>query len=266
MRSRRQIYSPGSRDCDLAPALEGLLDTRVVSNEPEPVGGSEAHSPAEFVLLDDQPLRAEADDPLGFDRIASDLAPFVVIRYRREAARQTERLRDALVDRYGIDHVVARGLPVVPGMWERAASALVEASPVVLVVIGPDWLGAWVDDPDDRLRNELAQTFAYPGARVIPVLVGGATLPDRGQLPDELAPLLELQAIELSDRSWDRDVEQLVSAIGYWSTEFAFLSGAWVRAQDLPASLTGLPFGAAGQFAARTGIFCGARTPACAAR
>jgi hypothetical protein len=49
---------------------------------------------------------------------------------------------------------------------------------------------------------------------VIPVLVGDARMPAREQLPPDLAELRAWQAVELSERHWLEDLDQLVSDLG----------------------------------------------------
>ncbi len=44
---------------------------------------------------------------------------------------------------------------------------------------------------------------------VVPVLVGGATLPSEAELPSDLATLTRRQAVELHDETWAQDVEML---------------------------------------------------------
>jgi hypothetical protein len=51
------------------------------------------------------------------------------------------------------------------------------------------------------------------GIQVIPVLVGGAEMPNAGDLPNDLAKLVRLQALELSDARFHHDVHQLIQAL-----------------------------------------------------
>jgi hypothetical protein len=46
--------------------------------------------------------------------------------------------------------------------------------------------------------------------RVVPVLVDGCTLPPAEQLPPDLQPLLRRQAIEISNKRWRYDTDQLI--------------------------------------------------------
>ena len=88
---------------------------------------------------------------------------------------------------------------------------------VVLVMIGPNWLSARsprgerrLDRVDDPVRVEIRISLSRPDVLVVPVRVGGAAMPSRDELPDDLAALSTRNAAELSDARWDFDVAQLV--------------------------------------------------------
>lgn len=90
---------------------------------------------------------------------------------------------------------------------------------VLLVVIGPRWLdaqhpggGRRLDDQDDWVRLEII-TGLRGRLRVVPILVGGATMPPGDTLPEPLKPLARRSAHEISDRRWDYDVGELVKAL-----------------------------------------------------
>jgi hypothetical protein len=96
--------------------------------------------------------------------------------------------------------------------------AIAQAS-AALVLIGPRWLDASdaagsrrLDDPDDVVRLEISSALAR-GIPVIPVLLGGATMPRSTELPEPLRPLARRNAVELSDSRWDYDRERLFSAL-----------------------------------------------------
>ena len=102
---------------------------------------------------------------------------------------------------------------------ERIDDALAHCS-VVIPVIGPTWLtaqnedgsGRRLDDPGDRLRLELEAAIRR-GVPLIPLLVGGAATPPRQELPDSLQPLVDWQAMRLSDETWRSDFEKLAESI-----------------------------------------------------
>jgi hypothetical protein len=89
----------------------------------------------------------------------------------------------------------------------------------MIVLIGPQWLVAHdragnrrLDDVDDFVRQEISAALQR-SVRVIPVLVQGAVMPDRADLPAPLAGLARRNAIELSDARWDYDAERLIRAL-----------------------------------------------------
>ena len=59
------------------------------------------------------------------------------------------------------------------------------------------------------MRLEIERALEREGVEVIPVLVDGAKLPPREELPESLLALRRRNAFELSDRRWDYDLEEL---------------------------------------------------------
>ena len=95
----------------------------------------------------------------------------------------------------------------------------VAVADAVLVLIGPRWLDLRdehdtrrLDDPNDLVAAEvsLALTRAAP---VIPVLLGGITMPGAAALPEKLKLLARRNAFELSDSRWEHDRDRLFAAL-----------------------------------------------------
>src|SRR4051812_45557604 len=91
---------------------------------------------------------------------------------------------------------------------------------VLLVIIGPRWTtitnGARVPrlaEPGDFVRLEVEEGLRRQGVAVIPVLVGGARMPEPSELPAPLRPLSRRNALELSDSRWRYDVDRLLAAL-----------------------------------------------------
>jgi uncharacterized membrane protein YidH (DUF202 family) len=89
----------------------------------------------------------------------------------------------------------------------------------VLVVIGRAWLTAEdldgsrrLDDPKDFIRLEVG-TALRGDPVVIPVLVGGATMPREEELPDDLALLAGRNALTMIDADWHSGMGRLVAAL-----------------------------------------------------
>jgi formylglycine-generating enzyme required for sulfatase activity len=89
----------------------------------------------------------------------------------------------------------------------------------MLVVIGPQWLKSdaagrrKLDDPDDWVRIEIVEGLQRSELRVVPVLVGGGQMPKGNELPEPLQGLARRNAHEITDKRWDYDVSQLVTAL-----------------------------------------------------
>lgn len=95
----------------------------------------------------------------------------------------------------------------------------VTAADAVLVLIGPRWLDLRdrhktrrLDDPNDVVAAEVALALTH-SAPVIPVLLGGATMPGAAALPEKLQRLARRNAFELSDSRWEHDRDRLFSAL-----------------------------------------------------
>jgi hypothetical protein len=145
------------------------------------------------------------------------VAERIFISYRREDARgYAGRLQGDLSRRY-TNEAVFRDIEIPPGVdFAEHIYGLIDHCNVVLVMIGNGWLDARdkegarrLDKDSDWVRLEIERALARSDVEVIPVLVDGARLPPREELPATLAPLRRLNAFELSDRRWDYDVNEL---------------------------------------------------------
>ena len=145
----------------------------------------------------------------------------IFVSYRRaESSDVAGRLGDRLIDRFGAEQVFFDVQAIQPGAdFAEAIFLAVDACAVLVAVIGPGWLLAAdeqgkrrLDDPDDLVRLEIGTALAR-GVRVIPVLVGGAVMPRRGDLPDSLAGLARRNALPIRHESFREDAGRLVAAI-----------------------------------------------------
>ena len=85
---------------------------------------------------------------------------------------------------------------------------------LLLVVIGPHWLGArqsHLADPLDPARADIRAAFQM-GIPVIPVLVGDAPRPNQADLPADIRVLADLRTLELGAEP-DLDLEALAHAV-----------------------------------------------------
>ena len=145
----------------------------------------------------------------------------IFISYRRDdSAPYAGRLYDRLAAHFGAAQVFMDIDQIEPGEdFVEVIQRKVGACETAVVLIGKAWLGIAdatgrrrLDDPEDFVRLEVAAALLR-GVRVVPVLVGGASMPRAEQLPAVLAPLSRRNAVELSDSRFHRDVDRLVQAL-----------------------------------------------------
>lgn len=145
----------------------------------------------------------------------------IFVSYRRaDTAAEAGRLVDRLTAHFGSESVFMDLDGVAPGEdFIARIEEGIAAADVVLAIIGPAWSGRsrWLGrprlrDPADVVRLEL-ETALASGTQVIPVLVGGARMPDSDDLPGSLAPLLRRNAHELSEPRWRYDADRLIAVL-----------------------------------------------------
>jgi TIR domain len=145
----------------------------------------------------------------------------VFISYRRqESSGLAGRLYDRLAARFGDDQVFMDVDTIALGVdFAEVISQAVSSCQVLLAVIGPRWLAATdedgrrrLDDPDDLVRLEIAAALERD-IRVIPILIEGAAMPRRQQLPEALAGLARRNALILRHESFRADADRLLAAV-----------------------------------------------------
>jgi len=88
---------------------------------------------------------------------------------------------------------------------ERACSAAV-------VVIGNNWLNSRLNNEQDFVRREIASAL-HANLQIFPVLIQGAKMPQAVDLPEEVASLAHIQAIEIRDDRFQKDSADLIAAL-----------------------------------------------------
>lgn len=145
----------------------------------------------------------------------------VFLSYRRgDVGGYAGRLADALHERMGARNVFQDVLDIAPGQdYTAVIDRALDDSDALLAVIGPGWLRAATPQgsarlfaADDYVRLEIARALDRD-VRVIPVLVGGASLPAAAELPDALQRLTQRQAVVLHDETWHQDVDGLLRSL-----------------------------------------------------
>ena len=145
----------------------------------------------------------------------------IFISYRREdSAAWAGRIWEHLKEAFGTERVFMDVDSLNLGEdFLEVIERYIEATDVMLVVIGPRWLDAVdgegrrrLDLEGDFVALEIAQALEH-GRRVIPVLVDNASMPTAEQLPAPLHPLARRHAIGLTHSGFRRDIQGLIDAL-----------------------------------------------------
>ena len=142
----------------------------------------------------------------------------VFLSYRREDSRHVAaRIGERLDARF---HLFMDVDAIQPGMdFAAVMASAVGQSDVLVAVIGDGWLNAAdrygqrrLEDPSDFVVTEI-NTALQRRITIIPVLVDGARMPSRAELPPVLADLSTRHALSVSHETFAADMARLVAAI-----------------------------------------------------
>lgn len=148
--------------------------------------------------------------------------PSTFISYRREdSAGYAGRLHEDLEERIGAGQVFRDVDTLQAGQdFEAAIRQRLAQCSACVVMIGPGWLRSQtasgqrrLDQPGDYVVMEIAAALTRPDVAVIPVLVGGATMPAADDLPESIRPLVRRQALSIRDETWNADLDRLATAL-----------------------------------------------------
>lgn len=144
------------------------------------------------------------------------------ISYRREDSKyQARMIHAAFCQVVPRDHVFMDVDSIPPGAnFRTILKDWLDQCEVLLALIGPGWIDASdpntkqrrLDNPSDLVRIEIGEALARD-IPVVPVLIDGTPLPDIGSLPDDLKKLRERQAEYVTYRTFDADVERLITKL-----------------------------------------------------
>jgi formylglycine-generating enzyme required for sulfatase activity len=128
---------------------------------------------------------------------------------------------------------------------------------VMLAIIGPNWVDARdggsrrIDNPEDWVRVEIERALAR-NIPVIPVLVAGATLPSKTDLPPTLQPLVDHQCATVTTNGFRHEMAGLARDVADltvrrpWgriaAAASALILGAYVAAHQFGAPVWWPPF------------------------
>src|SRR6266536_3608647 len=151
----------------------------------------------------------------------------IFISYRREeTAYPAGWLFDRLADHLGAGQVFKDVDSIQLGDdFVEVITTAVGSCDVLLALIGDEWLTITdehgrrrLDDPDDFVRLEIEAALLRK-VRVIPILVGGASMPRADELPDSLSKLVRRQALELSPSRFEFDTSRLLKVLDWTLAE-----------------------------------------------
>jgi hypothetical protein len=99
--------------------------------------------------------------------------------------------------------------------WRKEVLHEIGRDCALLVLIGKDWANAKdahgkrrLENSDDPLRLEIADGLKG-GAIILPILLEDAQMPSKEELPPELRPLAEYNALKLRDGDWQHDLDNI---------------------------------------------------------
>jgi len=145
----------------------------------------------------------------------------IFISYRRDdASANAGRLCDWLQRQFRKENVFLDTEKIAPGdNFPQVLRDRLATTDVLLAVIGKAWASIAdaagnrrITDPKDFVALEVGAALDQR-IRVIPVLVGGASMPKVDQLPAGLQKFAECQAITIDDSRFGQDFDNLVDAI-----------------------------------------------------
>jgi formylglycine-generating enzyme required for sulfatase activity len=144
----------------------------------------------------------------------------IFIGYRRtDTGGDAGRIFDRLEGKFGQGRVFKDVDSIPRGVKFRdyVPTIIVQCS-VFLALIGPGWIHAQdedgrrrLDDEEDLVRIEIETALRTPGVQVIPVLVAGASMPKRADLPLSLHPIADINAAQMRrDPDFNVDIGRLI--------------------------------------------------------
>jgi len=142
----------------------------------------------------------------------------IFINYRRgDDPRTVSALYMRLAEEFGRNNVLMDEEAYAgpgPG-YAREIAELVARGDVLLAIIGPAWLErllARAGDPEDFVRIEI-EAALHQRRPAIPVLAGGARLPEAEDLPETIRGLVRRGSVSLRPGEFETDCNALINAL-----------------------------------------------------
>ncbi len=155
--------------------------------------------------------------------MSNDLKNTIFLSYRRkDTASATGRLHDYLEKEFGAEMVFKDIHDIGLGTdFRKEIGKTLMNCKVVLVLIGDRYVSLTdaqgnirIMNPNDYVNIEVSTALAFKDQKlVIPILVNGARMPGRDQLPKNLEAITWQNSKKLSNDYWQTDVERLIKSI-----------------------------------------------------
>jgi hypothetical protein len=162
-----------------------------------------------------------------------DMAGKIFINYRRDdSAPYALAIAGYLEKKFGKHNIFIDVDHMLPGLkFKTVLENKLRQCRVMLAITRPNWVDARdektgsrrIDDPEDWVRLEIERALAR-NIPVIPVLVAGAALPSKSDLPQSLQPLLDHHSATVTTNGFPGDMEGLARAVAYLTVR-----RPWVR-------------------------------------
>jgi len=144
----------------------------------------------------------------------------ITVSYRRKDSDAiTGRIFDRLVAHYGADAVFRDIDNIPPGIdFRRHINSALDATDVLLAIVGPNWKGKTeqstrIGEVTDLVRLEI-EAALRKNIPVIPVLVGGASMPGADELPDGLKDFAFRHAVKVDAlEDFDDHIRRLIRSL-----------------------------------------------------
>jgi len=142
----------------------------------------------------------------------------VFLSFRSEdTAGFAQALRDRLVLSFPKQVFLDNSSIPIGADLVKTIDAALRSCTVVVVIIGKNWQvdrdgRRRLKEPDDYVRLEVSTALRLK-REVLPVLVHGAKMPRKDELPPNVLRLLRLKAARIDEGNWDYDVGKFIKSV-----------------------------------------------------
>jgi len=135
--------------------------------------------------------------------------------------------------------------------WAEVIEQTLRSCHVAVILVGKHWLDIQpdgtrrLDRDDDPTRAEISIALRLK-LKIVPLLVAGAAMPDRGHLPAEIASVTEWQALRVDDDDFEHDATRLIRALETQLDESATLAEPVASGHSTAPSVSAHPTAGSG--------------------